>query len=102
MLSNISGADYFTSFFVLIFVLMQISNIKAILKDKDIKGFDYRSMLLYIAWNAWSLFYIYPASDLYLASVVTFILLVLQIVWFYLAVKIKKKEYVIGMPPASL
>ena len=91
MLSSISNADYFTSFFDLIFVLMQISNIKTILKDKDVKGFDYRSMLLYIAWNAWSLFYIYPTSGLYLASIITFILLVLQIVWFYLAVKIKKE-----------
>lgn len=87
----ISKEDLITSIFDLIFLLTQIWIIRILLKDKVVKGFDPKSMILFIGWNIWSLLYIYPAANLFIASIITGILILSQLVWFLLAVTLNKK-----------
>ena len=41
-------------------------NVKRILKDKQVKGFDWRVMLFFTLWGYWNLYY-YPHLDQWLS-----------------------------------
>jgi hypothetical protein len=76
--------DIVTCCFDLIFVYSGVQNVLCLLRDKVVKGFDWRNMCLYVLWNIWSVFVIYPDAGLYLALVVNTLYLITQLVWLAL------------------
>ena len=81
---NPSNADLITSAFNIIFVYSNYLNLKTLIKDKTVKGFDWRNMILYFAWNIWSTCIIYPDAKLYIANIFNMIILLLQLTWIIL------------------
>jgi hypothetical protein len=90
-LTNPSRQDLITAIFDLIFVCSGISNVKRLIKDKQVKGFDWRNMCLYLAWNIWSTFVIYPAAQMHLANVVNFVYMLTQVTWLVLLVRYNRR-----------
>lgn len=84
--------DLITSIFDFIFVCSEIQNLRVLIKDKQVKGFDWRNMCLYSAWNIWTIFVIYPNASIYLANVINILYLLTQIVWLSLFAKYKLVE----------
>lgn len=85
-----SKDDFVTCIFDLIFVIAAFKNIQAILRDKQLKGFDWRNVVLYIAWNLWSISVIYPAANLYWANFLNMVLVFIQASWISLVLYYKK------------
>lgn len=79
--------DIYTSLFELVFLWTGIVNLKTIIRDKQVTGFDWRMMILYVAWNIWSIIAIYPPAALWYASALTALYILTQLVWIWLAWK---------------
>ena len=86
-----SRQDLITAVFDSIFVYAGVCNVKKLIKDKQVKGFDWRNMCLYLAWNFWSTFVIYPAAQMHLANVVNFVYMLTQVTWLVLLVKYNRQ-----------
>lgn len=99
LLTHPSQQDLITSAFDLVFVYSGIQNVKMLVKDKQVKGFDWRNMCLYASWNIWTLFVIYPSASLYLANAINFIYLSTQLAWLVLFVKYRRTEAANGNAP---
>ena len=81
---NPSKADLITSAFDIVFVYSNYLNLVTLMKDKTVKEFDWRNMILYFAWNVWSTCVIYPDAKLYIANLFNVFILLLQLAWIVL------------------
>jgi len=84
--------DLVTSAFDTIFVYSGIQNLRVLIRDKEVKGFDWKNMCLYALWNLWTIFVIYPEASLYLANMINFFYLLTQIIWLILFIKYSKEK----------
>lgn len=89
---NPSVEDLITTCFDAVFVYTGLANIHCLVRDKEVKGFDWKNMVLYVLWNLWSTLVIYPQANLYLANVMNVIYLTTQIIWIILYFKYKRQS----------
>lgn len=89
---HLTREDLVTSVFDAIFVYSGVSNVRQLVRDKQVKGFDWRNMALYALWNIWTIFVIYPHAALYLANVINSFYLLTQIVWLTLYVRYRRSK----------
>ena len=68
------------------FVLYQ--NVKAIKRDKSIKGVDWRVTIFFTAWGFWNLFY-YPSLDQWLSFFGGLGIVAVNSLWLYYAWRYK-------------
>jgi hypothetical protein len=87
-----SRTDLITAIFDTIFVCAGIENLRKLIKDKEVKGFDWKNMCLFLGWNVWSTFVVYPSASFYLANVINFIYMLTQITWLTLFFKYRNAE----------
>ena len=73
--------DLVTAAFDVIFLFSGFNNLRSLYRDKEVKGFDWRNMVLYFLWNMWSIFIIYPKASLYLANLINCLYALTQVVW---------------------
>lgn len=78
---SVSNNDLITCGFDLMFFYSGIQNIRALYRDKIVKGFDWRNMILFVSFNVWSIFVIYPSANLILANVLNVAFLCTQLTW---------------------
>lgn len=69
--------------------LIILLNVKAILRDKLVRGFDWRVLAFFTAWGAWNLFY-YPHLDQILSTIAASALFVINTIYLVLVLKYRR------------
>lgn len=98
---GISPEDFFTCIFDLVFLYFGYQNNKALYRDKEVKGFDWRNVLLAVLWNIWSIVIIYPSAGLYYANVINMIYVITQVVWILMAWHYRRHPQVLKDRPSG-
>lgn len=65
---------------------LQVKNIKALLRDKEIKGVFWGQTAFYLGWGVWNVFF-YPLHGLWLSGVAGLAITIANAVWLHLAIK---------------
>lgn len=65
-------------------------NVRRIVRDKQVKGVDWRVTLFFSSWGVWNLFY-YPALDQWFSFTGGLALVVGNTLWVALAIKYRDR-----------
>lgn len=83
--------DFINGCFELLGGLLSIGNIKAILRDKQVRGMALTPLAFITAWGVWNVFY-YPHLSQWLSFAGGLVIVCVNIVWLSLAVYYTRKE----------
>lgn len=78
--------DAINGFFEAGGALLMWLNVKRIMRDKQVRGIDWRITTFFAVWGLWNLFY-YPSLDQWLSFTGGVVMTTANTVWLVLAIK---------------
>lgn len=82
--------DFVNGLFELFAGILSWANIKALYRDKEVKGVNLYVSLFFLAWSYWNCFY-YPSLGQWLSFVGGLAILVANTIWFVLAMYYQRR-----------
>jgi len=81
--------DGINGLFELLGALLIWMNVYRILRDKMVRGVDWRVTFFFAAWGFWNLYY-YPSLHQWLSTAGGVVMVIANVVWVVLAMKYRK------------
>lgn len=91
------GLDLGNSLFEGIGAALTWINVRRLLRDREIKGIDWRVTAFWAAWGLWNLVY-YPSLGQWWSAAAGAVLVTGNLVWVWLAIRIKRTRSVPSIP----
>ena len=71
-------------------------NIKQIIKDKQLKGYNLKVFIFFTIWGFWNLYY-YPSLNQWISFIGGISIMIANTIWIILAIYYKKHNNQIGL-----
>lgn len=84
-----SAPDLINGGFELIAAFAQAVNVRQLLRDRQVRGVDWRVTAFFTSWGLWNLFY-YPHLDQWLSFVGGLALVLVNAVWVAMALRYER------------
>ena len=88
--------DIINGIFEFIAGCFMFTNILRLIKDKTVKGFNWYSILFFLFWGIWNLFY-YPSLNQIYSFIGGIFIVMMNLIWLLLVLKFNLKKFLIDI-----